>query len=108
MISSQFLDDFMQELQWLPEDQCITSIESTRKELESYHYSPTLTVDVPNFLSATKSDIVAFINGLIASRGNTLNREDLSLIMYHYRLLQKLRCDDPESWNQVMEMLDED
>ena len=108
MIDAFFVKEIAQQITALPEDQSTGIIESTRKELEEYNYMPALTVDVPNFFSATKADIANFISSLIETRATELSNEDLSLIMYHYKLLQRLRCNDPESWHVVAELMDED
>lgn len=108
MIDSNFVRELVQELTQLPKDPGVDTIESTRKELEGYNYFPLLTIDVPNFLSATRNDIVNFITRTVETRANEVNPVDLSLIVYHYRLLQKLRNNDPESWEQITELMDED
>ena len=108
MLDANYVKELTQQIIALPDDQDDTAIEVTRKELESYNYSPTLTIDVPDFLSATKADIANFIASLVETRAGELNQEDVSLILYHYRLLQKLRCNDRESWEYVTELMDED
>jgi hypothetical protein len=108
MIDSNFVRELVRELTQLPKDPNVDTIESTRKELEGYNYFPLLTIDVPNFLSATRNDIVNFITRTVETRANEVKPVDLSLIVYHYRLLQKLRNNDPESWEQITELMDED
>ena len=108
MLNTENIRDLMKELNGLPEDSCKDTITSTRKELEGYNYSPLLTIDVPDFLSATRDDIVSFITRTVETHADEVDPSDLSLIVYHYRLLQKLRCSDPESWDHVTELMDED
>lgn len=108
MIDTAYLNSIIEEISTLPEDVCKEKIASTKSELEGYNYSPMLTLEVPNFFFATKEDILNFISGISQEKMHELKKEDLSLIVYHYKLLQKLRCNDPESWDHITELMDED
>ena len=108
MVDSEYIDKIIEEIKALPEDACKERIESTKSELEGYNYSPLFTLDVPNFFTTTKEDILKFVRSISENRRNEIDEEDLSLIVYHYKLLQRLRCNDPESWDHVTELMDED
>jgi hypothetical protein len=108
MIDSIYLKDVLREITSLPEDADTDKIDQTRRELEGYNWSPMLTVDIPDFLSATKTDIIRFLKDMTAQQLQDMKNEDLSLIVYHYKLLRKLRRNDPEGWDYITELMVED
>lgn len=108
MIDSSYLKELLREITSLPEDAEKDAIDQTRRELEGYNWSPMLTVDLPDFLSATKTDLVRFLKDLTSEQLQEMHHEDLSLIVYHYKLLQKLRRHEPESWDYITELMVED
>ena len=108
MVDTIYWNKIIRELRDLPEDVCKDKIAQTKSELEGYHYSPLLTLEVPGFFTSTKEDVLSFLTGLPADKRESLRQEDLSLIVYHYKLLQQLRCSDPESWDHVMALMDDD
>ena len=71
------------------------------------NWQPTLLADPPDFLTLTKDKLKAFIEQLTAN-SKDLTEQHLSLLLYHYRLLQKLRNDEPEAWDEINELMEDD
>ncbi len=78
--------------------------------LEVLHLTPTIILSVPRFLSFSKTDILEEIARVIAlteQEIHTLNvamkqdireikLEQIGLLVYHFKLLTRLRQDEPE------------
>ena len=108
MVESAYMNKIVREIEALPEDAGNDKIAQTESELLGYHYSPVLTLEVPHFLTCKKTDLLDFLNNIPPTQQSELREEDLSLIVYHYKLLQKLRRNDPESWDIIMALMDDD
>jgi len=108
MIDTIYLKELLREVISLPDDAEQDAIDQTKRELEGYNWSPMLTVDIPDFTSATKPDLIRFLKDLTTEQLKEMNPEDLSLLVYHFKLLQKLRRNEPESWDYITELMVED
>jgi len=98
------------------------TIDQTARELEGYHYEPTLVFDSPGFIrldsAAAAREFERIVNlGADEARdrgakdtddADRLIRQHLSLFVYHYRLLQRLRRGEAEAWDDVTEVQEED
>jgi hypothetical protein len=45
---------------------------------------------------------------LNSSRPAATTSPNLNLLLYHYRLLRRLRDDEPEAWDEVNELMEDD
>jgi len=108
MIDKTYITKTIDEISVLPDDADKQAIDQTLRELEGHNYSPILTIDVPGFLTSTKTDIIRFLTSITEEQMLSLNPEDLSLIVYHFKLLQRLRRNEPESWDYIMELMEDD
>jgi hypothetical protein len=100
-------------VQKLPENTS-REIETAARELESYNYSPTLIFPLPGFIRFTKTDLKNEVTRLFESETNEtsdkteLIRKQINLLLYHYELLVRLRKGDPEAWDEITELYDDD
>jgi hypothetical protein len=107
-ITGKFIKQIRRELQELPPDIRSEQIEATARRLEAQNYSPMLLVEVPGFLRMRRQELIDTVEELIKTRREELTPQHLSLLLYHYRRLQQLRRDDPEAWDVVNELMDDD
>jgi len=106
----------------LPDDPPEEVIENTARRLRGMKFSPTLLVEVPDFLHAGKKRILGELE-----RALTLDAEELvgagmnptsepeifrlnhlKLLYYFYELLTRLRKDDPLAWDEINELYEDD
>jgi hypothetical protein len=94
----------------------------TRERLERVNYSPILILPVPGFLSFSKDDVLREIErvaglsdremqdaGLEAgSDFAEMKARHIELLVYHFKLLVRLRRDEPEAWDEVDEIFGDD
>lgn len=93
----------------LPDDVSRREIEQTAERLKRDSYEPLLIRKPPNFLYITKERLLAFIDELAAiSDEEEVTQEDLNLLVHQYRFLQRLRRDEPEAWDEISELWEED
>ena len=98
------------------------TIEKTAGRLEDYRYSPILLIPVDNFLRLTKEDLIAEMKRTVElsesemrDRGftngadlTTKKDQQLNLLTHHFALLSRLRDDEPEAWDEVSELFEDD
>lgn len=98
-----------EQIEALPSDPPQAQIDRTAKRLESLSYQPILMIEPPDFLRITKPGLLDFIDQIVANQDETaLTEQHLNLLLHHFRLLQRLRRDDPEAWDEVSELVEED
>ena len=96
-----------------------TSIELTVKRLTTLHFSPTLIFPTDNFLHFSKQDVLKEIDRVVELSAeeadldpkkdlNELKLEHIGLLVYHFKQLLRLRRDDPEAWDEIGELYEED
>jgi hypothetical protein len=97
-------------------------IESTAKRLEDYRYSPILLIPVDNFIRLTREELIdemkrtvdlseAEMRDLGFTDGadlTTKKDQQLNLLVHHFSLLSRLRNDEPEAWDEVEELYEDD
>jgi hypothetical protein len=97
-------------------------IESTARQLEKIGYSPVLIIPVENLLRFRRDDVIremkrtaSLDEGEMAALGFSGNADfeakkaqQLSLLKYFFSLVSHLRNDDPEAWNEVSELYQDD
>ena len=106
----------------LPEDPSELVIENTARRLQGMKFSPTLLVEVSDFLHAGKKRILAELDKAMALDGEELveagmnptgepevfKMNHLKLLYYFYELLTRLRQDDPAAWDEINELYEDD
>lgn len=117
----QTLEASLDAVQRLPSHSPET-IEATARRLEKIGYSPMLIIPVEDVLRVTKDDMIREVKrtasldpGDMAALGFTEDSDldakkaqQLSLLRYLFALLSRLRSDDPEAWDEVSELYQED
>lgn len=106
-LTPEYTAQIQQQLQELPPDAAEATISETADRLAAMNWQPTLLADPPDFKTLTKDKLKAFIKQLTAS-SKDLTEQHLSLLLYHYRLLQRLRNDEPEAWDEINELMEDD
>ncbi len=93
----------------LPQDASVDAIERTAQRLEKLSYAPVLLTEASGFLRYTKDDLRQVCRGIINDESdNESIKQQIDLLIYHYRLLQRLRRDEPEAWDEVDELVGDD
>jgi hypothetical protein len=112
---------FQQPLQNLPADAADDKIQQTARTLEGMSYTPVLLLDTPGFLTMKADDIRDEVRRVMALNPEQIEQasaagkdpeklkfDHLNLLFYHYRLLCRLRRDEPEAWDEVNELYEDD
>ena len=108
-LTPEHLQTIREAIESLPEDVSPDQIEQTARRLEGDSYEPLLIRKPPDFLRITKPELVAFIDRLAADTDDPPPTEqDLNLLLHQYTFLQRLRRDEPEAWDEVAELWEED
>jgi hypothetical protein len=105
-LTQEYTKTILEKIESLPPDPGPTSIEETAKELQAMNYQPMLLNDAPGFLELTKSGLVQMVVDVAEKPDAT--EQHLSLLFYHYALLQRLRRNEPEAWDEVNELMEDD
>lgn len=109
-------------LKEFPEDAPADEINTAAIELEARHYEPVLLIRTPGFLRMRRNDLETEIRRVREmspqemraegfaheDRFNELKAKHLQLLIYHYGLLCRLRLRDPEAWDTVNELYEDD
>ena len=103
----EYTQEILHKIETMPPDADPAEIEETAKELQAMNYQPTLLNDVPDFFHMTKSSLVQLIVDL-TGKPDGLTEQHLSLLLYHYSLLQRLRNNEAEAWDEVNELTEDD
>lgn len=103
----EFTQDILDQIQKLPPDSAEAAIQQTAQRLRNMNWEPTLLVTPPDFLTITKTRLLEFVAQLVVN-GKEHTKQDLSLLLYHYRLLQNLRTDQPDAWDRINELMEDD
>lgn len=106
----------------LPDVEDAARIQYTVKRLEGLHFAPTLILPLENFTSFSKADILREIDRIanlseqeIQASGVRIDqdiqatkKEQVGLLVYHFKLLTRLRQDDPTAWDEIDELYGDD
>ena len=118
------MHEIKKELESQPETSS-EEIEQAAKELEQLNFSPTFILGVPNFIRMTKSGILGKIDEVAAypkeklvelgfspaeleDNGEKKKLTQMKIMLYHFKLLTRLRKNEPEAWDEVNELYEED
>ena len=95
-------------------------IEKTADVLKGMRYSPILLSDFEDFLTADSKRFFSELEKVLASpdvqetslpSGETqesFRSKKASLLLYHYKLLNRLRRDEKEAWDEINELMEDD
>ncbi|MFO7780423.1 MAG: hypothetical protein R6W94_02220 [Spirochaetia bacterium] len=117
----QTLDASVRAVEQLPSYSPKT-IEATAQRLEKIGYSPMLIMPVENVSRFTKDDMIREMKRTVSldksnmaalgfteeSHLDAKKAQQLNLLRYLFALLSRLRSDDPEAWNEVSELYQDD
>lgn len=106
-LTSQYTDKICEDIQALPDDASADQIQQAAERLDAMNYQPILLIEPEDFLHITKDQLISFIREK-AQNNNELTEQHLNLLVYQYRLLQRLRRDEPEAWDEVNELMEDD
>lgn len=106
-LTPEYTQQTLQKIQDLPPDADRAVIEETAQRLHSLNWQPVLLSEPPDFLTITKAGLEQFIANLV-NDGQPHSQQELSLLSYHFHLLQQLRTDVPEAWDEINELMDDD
>ena len=115
------LDELRAEARSLQPEDSPDAVERTAKALESMKYTPILLIRTPGFLRFSHDQFLDELERVARMPETELSeklpadgeldekrREHLRLLLYHYRLLLRLRRDEPEAWDEVNELFEDD
>lgn len=106
----------------LPEDPGPGVIDRTARELESFSYEPILIIPVEGFLRMGKGDFIGQCYSVLALSDDDvahlpvaytqdpdrIRQDQLRLLISQFDLLVRLRRDEPEAWDEVHELYEDD
>lgn len=106
----------------LPDVDDYVSIQQTVERLVGLHFAPTVMLPTAKFTSFTKVDMLAEIDrvanlteqalresGVVISQDvQETKLEHIGLLVYHFKLLTRLRQDDPAAWDEIDELYGDD
>ena len=98
------------------------AVEATITRLKCLNYMPIFIIETQNFFALTKADILKEIERLsnltdaeMIEAGFSLDRDFLNLkitqmrlLVYHFRLLLRLRNDEADAWDEIDELYTDD
>jgi hypothetical protein len=106
-LTPHYTQEILKKIAALPPDAAPAEVEETARELKAMNYQPMLLNDVPDFFHLTKERLSRLIGELTAD-SEKLTEQHLNLLVYHYNLLQRLRRNEPEAWDEVNELMEDD
>lgn len=95
-------------------------IRQTAQVLEGMRYSPILLSDFDDFLSVDSTRFFPELEKVLNSPDiaeqelpSGLNQDEFrekkaGLLLYHYKLLNRLRRGEPEAWDEINELMEDD
>ncbi|MFW5808429.1 MAG: hypothetical protein ACOC2H_05770 [Spirochaetota bacterium] len=99
-----------------------TRIENTRRVLSELHYEPPFLLPVDGFSSFTREDALRALDRLYNTPDDRIQKmpvaashpageikqKTLEMFLKEFTLLQRLRADDPEAWDHINELYEDD
>ena len=106
----------------LPADASDEEIKTTAEELGMLNFSPTLLVETPGLLYMRKGEIISEAeriadlpaaelpeyNHSAAATSDDFKRKHLDMLYFNYELLCRLRKGQPEAWDYIHELYEDD
>ncbi|MDD4735670.1 MAG: hypothetical protein PHP44_06145 [Kiritimatiellae bacterium] len=114
--------DYQERVAKYPDIHAPEKIASTATDLENMKYHPILLIDTPNFLHMNSADLLNELNRLSAMSAEDwtaagcpdsashaeFREKHIGLLLYHYALLYRLRNDEPEAWDEINALYEDD
>jgi hypothetical protein len=115
---SEKIANLQAEIKNLPDTHDAAGIEQTARRLEALNYSPPLIIPTATFVRLDRAALLEQVDAILAmedaavcalapdNRGECedLRVQYLTVILYHYRKLLKLRDGNPEEWDEIDEL----
>jgi hypothetical protein len=115
---SEKIENLKAEINNLPETHDAASIEQTARRLEGLNYSPPLVIPTATFVRLDRAALLEQVDAILAMEDaafcalapdnpgecEDLRVQYLTVILYHYRKLLKLRDGNPEEWDEIDEL----
>lgn len=116
------MNEFTQRFLELPENPTNEQIEQTASTLEGYHWEPVMILKAPNFVRWRKEDMIkekerllsldpttdTEISAVLNCSSDEVVQKHLSMLLYHYEILHRLRLGESEAWDIVFELYEDD
>jgi hypothetical protein len=98
------------------------TIEKTAADLERVGYDPLFLIDVKGFVRFTAAEAKAAIDRILAKddarieqiaaggerTAEELKRTTIGILASQYELLERLRAEEPEAWDEIHELYEDD
>ena len=111
----QTSEEIKSEIKALPELTNQWEIEETAQRLERLHYAPVVSMKIGTFLRITKQGMLKEVERVLALpdaeacamvpdqpiKCQGVKIQTLSILLYYYKILLRLREGDPEAWDSV-------
>lgn len=115
------IDALKAEIAALPDVET-NDVQQAAIRLQEIHFTPTLMLPVERFLYWSKSDLLTEIDRVaslteadlraqgvaLAQTAEEIKLEQIGLLVYHFKLLTRLRHDEAEAWDKIDELYAED
>ena len=116
------MDRIIKKFNELPGDASDAEIKNTASELEMLAFSPVLLIETPGFLYMGKSEITAEAERVLSIPESDLpeyddsafagpddfRRKQVDMLYFNYELLCRLRKGQPEAWDYIHELYEDD
>lgn len=102
------LDETLHNIRSLPAEADPERIEETATLLEGMNYRPILLTDAPGFLRIERADLIDLLSAAANEPDAERATQAIRLLDHHYQLLCRLRRDEPEAWDEVNELMEDD
>lgn len=98
------------------------AVEKAAARLEDYRYSPMLLIPVNDFIRLTKEELIEEMQRTVDLKESDMREmgfpdgadlttkkdQQLNLLVHHFSLLSRLRDDEPEAWDEITELYEDD
>lgn len=96
----------------LPDDADALHIESTASDLNSMNFEPLFLVQTPHFFTMKKAELGAEMTRVLQLPADQASEEikckQVEILLYYYELLCRLRLNEPEAWDTINELYEDD
>lgn len=105
----------------LPQDATDDQIRLAAEGLERHQYEPLMILKAPGFIRWRKADMLGEydrltglapdtpeLTAVVGSTAGEVVEKQLGMLLYHYRLLCRLRLGEAEAWDVINELYEDD
>ncbi len=97
-------------------------IEAAAADLERTHYEPLFLLPIDGFLRMRASEVLRYARRVVEmtegeiadyhirhmNSSNEVKEKQLRMLLRNYALLARLRADEPEAWDEIHELYEDD